>query len=218
MDEPVLRSTPAQLYLVDDDPLLLDYLELLLRPLGASVLRESSPLHVLAQLPRMVQRPTVVVSDLVMPELDGIELAQRLRGGGFGDPIILISAQVDVPRAVQAMREGFFLVLEKPIDDAILLREVASDLSESRRRHAERQTDAALQAQVAQLTAREREVLMTLASGCLNKTAADRLGLSPRTVETHRQHIMEKLGLRNSAELIRFGVEWQQRLGPSASD
>lgn len=201
-------DTPDSIYLLDDDPLILAWAEAVLAAEGRQLHLFSEPLALLDSLESAGRSlaARVVVIDRIMPGVDGLEVAQRLRDHGYDDPLILLSGHVDVPVAVDAMRSGFFQVLQKPLTAEQLRNEVEQSLAESRRRFAQRSGSEHRLDLERRLSTRERQVLAALAEGCANKVVADRLGISIKTVETHRKHLMEKLGLRHAAELIRFGI------------
>ncbi len=145
-----------------------------------------------------------IVSDVRMPEMDGITLCQKLREKNCTLPLILMTAHADVSMAVEAMKAGAVDFLENPFDAQDLLEAVrrASTRHSSRRTGDRPSGEAARQLQ--QLTAREQEVLACLVEGESNKSAAIKLGVSPRTVEFHRAHIMEKTGAKGLPDLVRL--------------
>ena len=145
-----------------------------------------------------------VVTDLRLPGLSGIQLQEALRERSSPLPVVVITAHGDVPSARSAFRAEAIDFLEKPFDDAQLRAaiETAFALEEKRlERERTRREDAR---KLERLTPREREVLERAAQGLHAKEIAAGLGISPRTVEVHKTRIMEKLGVRNVAELVRF--------------
>jgi RNA polymerase sigma factor (sigma-70 family) len=145
-----------------------------------------------------------VVADLRLPGLSGVELQRRVRQSGSAIPFVIITAHGDVPAARAAFRAQAVDFIEKPFDDAQLhgAIETAFALETERLGSAElRRADAA---KLARLTPREREVLERAVSGLHAKEIASALGISPRTVEVHKMRIMEKLEVRNIAELVRL--------------
>jgi two-component system response regulator FixJ len=145
------------------------------------------------------------VVDARMPGMDGLELLQRLRGEQHRLPAIMITGHGDVPMAVRAMKAGAVDFIEKPIDEAQLFTAIDAALAEKKpaaRHHAvARATE-----QMALLSPRERQVLEAIAGGRPNKLIAYDLGISVRTVEVHRAHMLDRLGVRNIAEAIRIAV------------
>ena len=145
-----------------------------------------------------------IVADLRLPGLSGVELQARVRQRGSAIPFVIITAHGDVPAARAAFRGQAVDFIEKPFDDTQLRSaiETAFALETERLGSAElRREDAA---KLARLTPREREVLEHAVSGLHAKEIASALGISPRTVEVHKMRIMEKLEVRNIAELVRL--------------
>lgn len=205
-------EAPPLVCVIDDDPVLVGYLSQLLQRTGLDVLGFESPREFLDRgLGPIAQRPSVVLCDLRMPELDGLQVCRALRAAGYFDPLILMSAHLDISIAVDAMQQGFFDVIEKPIDSDALLARVTQALRSSRRAWRDRHWFEQRRERLALLTQREHEVLDELSYGRMNKTVADHLQVSVKTIETHRQHIMDKLGLASAADLLRFAVEWRVR-------
>jgi two-component system, LuxR family, response regulator FixJ len=142
--------------------------------------------------------------DLRMPGMTGLELQQELNKRHCAVPLIVITGHGDVPLAVAAMRSGAFDFLEKPFDDEVLLSSIKRALAEgSKARQSEKESKAAA-ALIAALTSREQEVLDQLVLGKSNKLIAHELGISPRTVETHRARLQEKLKARGLSDLVRL--------------
>jgi two-component system response regulator FixJ len=141
-----------------------------------------------------------------MPEMSGLELQRELQRRNSPLPLILITGHGDVPLAVSAMRGGAFDFLEKPVDDERLLESVGRALSQSgqTRRSVQESKEAA--ELIAGLTQREREVLDRLVLGMSNKLVAHELGISPRTVETHRARLQFKLKARDLSYLVRLSI------------
>jgi two-component system, LuxR family, response regulator FixJ len=149
--------------------------------------------------------PGCVVSDVRMPGMDGLALLRRLQGTGRKLPLILITGHGDVSMAVNAMKAGAIDFLEKPFEAAALLAaiEIALHL---RPGEAVTNDGEGARRRLAKLTAREYEVLKHLVAGKSNKETAAKLTISPRTVEFHRAHIMEKTGAKGLPELVRLWV------------
>ena len=155
-----------------------------------------------------------VLTDVRMPELDGLELQRRLTELGVQMPVIVMTGHGDVPIAVEALKAGAADFLEKPFDDAQLLAAVSSALAAGQRTQDEQAALAGIARRLTSLTPREREVLDRLVAGQPNKTIAYDLGSSPRTVEVHRARVMEKMGVRNLPELVRMTIA-AERATPS---
>lgn len=145
-----------------------------------------------------------VLTDVRMPGPSGLDLQDELARRGIDLPVILVTGHGDVQMAVRAMKAGAFDFVEKPFNDRILLdlvqRAVAKNLAD-RQGQAER---GDVRARIATLTPRERQVLDLVVAGEPNKGIAYRLGISEKTVETHRAHVMEKMEARSFAELMKL--------------
>jgi two-component system, LuxR family, response regulator FixJ len=147
-----------------------------------------------------------VVADLRMPQMTGLELQQELLRRKIPVPLIVVTGHGDVPLAVNAMRAGAFDFLEKPVDDEHLLNSVGRALAEGRKSRATTQESQAAAELISGLTAREREVMDRLVLGMSNKLVAHELGISPRTVETHRARLQSKLKARDLSYLVRLSI------------
>jgi FixJ family two-component response regulator len=146
-----------------------------------------------------------VLLDVRMPEINGLEVLDALRRDGCGFPVIFISGHGDVPLAVEAMRRGASHFLEKPFDPERLVGVLGDSLRQrEQRRNDPAETDDIARARLATLTPRERQVLDLACEGLLNKTIADRLGISIKTVELHRSRVMTKMKVRSIAQLVQW--------------
>jgi FixJ family two-component response regulator len=195
-------------HIVDDDAAVCDALGCLLEVAGFAVSTHGAALHFLHHCPP--EAAGCVVADLRMPGMDGIALQAEMALRGYRMPIILISAHGDVSSAVGALRAGAVDFLEKPFDDGLFISRVIEALrrdAAQRRQQAEVASACAL---LGRLSAREREVAAQMIEGHANKIIADHLGISVRTVETHRAKLLEKLGIRTLPELVRL---WLQAAG-----
>ena len=190
-------------YLVDDDAGVLKALSRLLRAKGYDVRPYSSPQLFLEE--HDVTVPGCAVLDVSMPGLDGLELQRALTAtNGFHRPVLFVTGKGDIPTSVRAMKAGAIDFLTKPVKDVDLFEAVsraeARD-AELRRLHSEMES---IQAKVGTLTPREREVLIHVVAGRLNKQIAGDLGTVEKTIKVHRSRMMEKLGIRTVADLVRM--------------
>ena len=190
-------------YLVDDDAGVLKALSRLLRAKGYDVRPYSSPQLFLEE--HDVTVPGCAVLDVSMPGLDGLELQRALTAtNGFHRPVLFVTGKGDIPTSVRAMKAGAIDFLTKPVKDVDLFEAVsraeARD-AELRRFHSEMES---IQAKVGTLTPREREVLTHVVAGRLNKQIAGDLGTVEKTIKVHRSRMMEKLGIRTVADLVRM--------------
>ena len=189
--------------IVDDDPDVRDSLQMLLGRSGYRILAfESARAFLQAGIKA---EGTCVLADIRMPEMDGLALQREINRTIPGLPVIVITGHGDVPLAVQAMKAGAIEFLEKPFEKATLLEaietafqhvKVAAEFSKSR-------SDVRPERV---LTEREKEVFDLLIEGQQNKVIAHKLGISARTVEVHRARVMEKLGARNLADLVKHSM------------
>jgi len=191
-------------FVVDDDTAVRQGLRFMLRAAGYSVEAFSSARSFLEDYdPR---RGGCLLLDVQMPQMTGLELQQRLNVRGWRIPVIFITGHGTVPLAISAMKAGAFDFIEKPLREDALLESIERALHWNDRAYEERLERATLQARVASLTPREREVFELVARGEPNKVIARHLGISFRTVELHRAHIIEKLQARSLSDLIRMGI------------
>ena len=189
-------------HVVDDDEAMRESLEFLLDTSGHAVRVYPEAQSLLEALPGIAG---CILTDIRMPGMDGIELLRRIRGSGRTLPVIVMTAHGDVPLAVEAMKLGASDFLEKPFDDEVLLRAIATALE---RREPELQ-DPALQEftrRLDTLTQRERQVFDRLVTGEANKVIARHLDISPRTVEIYRANVMTKMQAGSISELVRSAV------------
>lgn len=187
------------LYIVDDDPAVRDALSVVFEAEGFTVESFSDGDKFIESASR--KHPACVLLDVHMPGRSGIEILKALNAEDYPAPIFIISGQGDIPMAVEAIRNGAYDFIEKPFTADAVVQRVEEGISASNRTT----LDVSGTFQGAEhLTRREREVLTEITSGASNKEAGRKLGISPRTVEVHRARIMEKLGARNAADLVRI--------------
>jgi FixJ family two-component response regulator len=191
------------IYIVDDDPAVRDALSVVFQLEGFNVSAFDSAdsfLDVIQTSP-----PAPILVDVHMPGRSGIDLLKVLNAEHYGAPIFIISGQADIPMAVSAIKLGAFDFIEKPFDADTVVERVRMALAASRNK-AEQSGGTIANDFVgkALLTPRELEVLGQITGGASNKEAGRQLGISPRTIEVHRARIMEKLGARNAADLVRI--------------
>ncbi len=191
-------------FVVDDDVAVRRGLRFMLRAAGYSVAAFPSARAFLEDYdPR---RTGCLLLDVQMPQMSGLELQQRLNLRGWRVPVIFVTGHGTVPLAIAAMKAGAFDFIEKPLREDALLDSIERALHWNDRAYEDRLERAALQSRAALLTPRERDVLELVAAGEPNKAIASRLGISFRTVELHRAHIIEKLQARGLSDLIRMAI------------
>ena len=195
-------NSQATICIVDDDEAIRESLRLLLFAGGLSSCAYESADAFLAD----DERPPIdcLLLDIRMPGTDGLELFHILKRRHLPYPVIFITGHGDIPLAVSAIKQGAFDFLTKPFREGELLRTVAAAIDHSR---AEREQFAELEElrdRVAACTPRERDVMRLLSDGFSNKGIAETLGISPRTVEIHRAHVMEKMAADSLPALVRM--------------
>ncbi|HSW02450.1 MAG TPA: response regulator [Sedimentisphaerales bacterium] len=147
-------------------------------------------------------RPGCLILDMRLPGASGMEVYRRLRAIGCKIPVILLTEQADVPQAVQAVREGVFHFLLKPVGAQYLGDQVQKAIALDLRNRRQAAENNAIAARFAGLSTREREVLAAILAGDSNKAMAAHLGIAITTVRFHRANIMKKIGARSVAELV----------------
>ena len=195
-------STRAAIHIVDDDPAVRRALARLLCLEEHDVYAYESAEAFLAQGPQ--DRHGCVILDVALPGQDGVALQQALAERGWHLPVIFLTGHADVPLTVSAMKQGALDFLVKPVDETVLLAAVARALHRDDRLREQRAHRAATDSRLASLTPREREVLMHVMAGRLNKQIAADLGTAEKTVKVHRARGMEKMQVRSVAELVRL--------------
>ena len=200
-----MRARELTVYVVDDDASVRDSLALMLSLSGYKSALFADAEAFLAAWKR--EWAGCVLADLRLPGKSGIELQAELRAKGSRLPFVIITAHGDVATARTAFQAEAVDFLEKPFDHA----QVRAAIENAFSRENLRLRRSAEAARLESLTAREREVLEQAAQGLHAKEIAARLGISPRTVEVHKTRIMEKLGVRNVAELVRFALDAGKR-------
>ena len=189
-------------HIVDDDAAVRQSLAFMLSAAGLAVRVYESPAAFLDGLAGA--QTGCLVTDVRMPDMTGLEVLRRLRDKGCLIPAIVITGHGDVPLAVEAMKAGALDFIEKPFEEAAILKAVRSALEQGA---SEEGGDAAsVASRVALLSERERQVLDGLIAGHPNKTIAYDLGISPRTVEVYRANVMTKMQAKSLSELIRLAI------------
>lgn len=201
-------ASATRIYIIDDDEAVRDSLKILLDANGFTVEDfASGPAFLAAGR----GGPGCALVDIGMPEMGGLELQRILAERRPELPVIMITGQAEVPIAVQAMKAGAADFIEKPFDEAALLASIRLALARSEQAARTRNESAEAAERIAQLTAREKEVLDELVLGHPNKVIAYNLSISPRTVEIHRARIMQKMEARSLSELVRLALDAGKR-------
>ncbi|MDA1055990.1 MAG: response regulator [Planctomycetota bacterium] len=192
----------ATVFVVDDDPAIRHSLSELISSVGLPVKTYAAAQEFLDAYDPEV--PGCVIIDVRMPGMSGLQLQERLADLPIGIPMIILTAHASVPMAVGALRKGAVAFLEKPCNGQELLDRIQEAIEQDGCRRREQAEQSHVAAYIDALTPREREVLDLIVVGKPNKAIAAKLGISRRTVEVHRAHVMEKLQVDSIAELVRL--------------
>ena len=194
-----MNRTPL-IHLVDDDAGVRDSLALLIGTVGLRVMPWAHPQAFLDGFDR--EAIGAIMLDVRMPGLGGLQVLEALRTQGADQPVVMLTGHGTVALCRQAFKGGAAEFLEKPVDDQLLLDTLQAAIRQHVRSRQRGQADREARERYGQLSAREREVLGLIVAGLTNKEIGRSLGLSPRTVETHRAHLFGKLGAPTLAQLI----------------
>jgi FixJ family two-component response regulator len=201
---------PIRIALIDDDEAVLDSLKLYLERQGVRTMCFSAASAFLGA-GDIAGAFDCVVADVRMPGLSGLDLVRQLAAKGLIIPVVLITGHGHIDMAVSAIKIGAFDFIEKPFDETRLLDSIHAAIGHGRRKQNEVQEFKDLKSRTAGLSKRQRQVMELAARGLSNKEIADRLGISPRTVEIHRAWMMERMGARNVADLVRMVMQLEDR-------
>lgn len=193
----------STVFIVDDDAAIRDALVQLLEAAG---LRAEAHAGGPAFLEAYADQPGCLLLDMAMPGMTGLDVQAALKARGAAIPVLFLTGHGDIPMAVQAVQTGAVDFLEKPIKGAALLERVRRALKLDQEWRQAQNRVQAIQLCHARLSPREREVMALAVTGLTSKQIAQQLGLSPRTVEVHRTHVMHKMGAANLAELINLAA------------
>lgn len=197
-----MGNADPSVLLIDDDPEFRDSVARLLRTVGLHTREFSSVPDFLKADPP--EGPTCLVLDVRMPGRSGLELQRDLAAANRQVPIIFITAHADVPMTVQAMKGGAIEFLTKPFRDQDLLDAVEAGLARDRARRESERALAALKDRYDTLSSRERDIMLHVVAGRLNKQIANDIGIAESTVKVHRTNLMRKMKARSLPELSRM--------------
>jgi FixJ family two-component response regulator len=188
--------------IVDDDAAVLGAFARLLRTAGFRVVTYASAQAFIQERPE--DTCGCLVLDLAMPKTSGLELQQQLTARGYSHPVVFVTGHGDVDSSVRAMKAGALDFLTKPTEPEALIAAVRGALERDRAARAAREAQTEVSVRIATLTPREREVLIHLVEGRLNKQIAADLGASEKTIKVHRARVLEKMAAQSIASLVRM--------------
>ena len=195
-------SEQSVVYIVDDDDSLRAAVGRLVRSIGLDVVLLESAREFLAQ--KLPDAPCCLVLDVRLPGLGGLDFQAELAKANVRTPIIFLTAYGDIPMTVKAMKAGAVEFLTKPFRDQDLIDAIQLALERDRQRREEESVVSTLRSKFETLSPREQEVMAYVTSGLLNKQIAGEIGISENTVKLHRGHVIEKMGAKSVAELVRM--------------
>jgi two-component system, LuxR family, response regulator FixJ len=195
-------TSKPTVFLVDDDKSIRDSLRLLLKSTGIPLVSFSTAEEFLEKLPEKALG--CVLLDVLLPNMGGLELMQELENRELVMPVVLLTGHADVPLAIQAIRSGAFEVVEKPYKDKLLVERLRQALAVSLKWRDIQAERAEIAEKMANLTRREKEVMKWLVTGMKNRTIAEELGISRKTLDIHRSKVMGKMKARTVADLVNW--------------
>ena len=201
-------TAPIHIAVIDDDEAVLDSLRLYFARQNIETSCFESAKDFLAAI-ASGQQFDCIVSDVRMPGMSGLDLVHRLKQGGLTAPVILITGHGDVDMAVAAIKVGAFDFIEKPFDEARLLASIRNAIEKNQQPEIDATELEKLRSRFNSLSARQRQVMELAVAGLSNKEIGSQLKISPKTVENHRAWVMERIGARNIAELVRIAMTVQ---------
>ena len=200
------NAKPASfVFLIDDDAGVRRALGRLIKSAGYQLQAFASAREFLASDCR-TEKPACLVLDVHLPDLSGLDLQNELNRGNANLPIVFITGHGNIPMSVKAMKSGAVDFLAKPIHDTDLLRAVEQALARAARENAQRDEMDSIKLRIETLTPREKEVMMLVVKGFLNKQIAFDLGTTEKTIKVHRARVMDKMDVGSLAELVRVAA------------
>jgi FixJ family two-component response regulator len=199
---PFENKERALVHVVDDDVSVRGALENLFESVGLDAKTYAAARDFMAE--SVPDRPGCIVIDIRLPGMDGLEFQARLAQVGVRLPVVMMTGYGDIPMSVRAMKRGAVDFLTKPFRDQDMLDAVTAAIERDRRRRTTESDVAQVQRRFQTLSPRERQVMLLVAAGKMNKQIAGDLGISEITVKIHRGAAMRKMGARTLADLVRM--------------
>ena len=196
--------SPLSVVIVDDDEFVAQSLRTILEARGSVRVAALGTKGAEAAALFNEHHPDIMLLDIRMPGLSGLQLQELLKKKDYSLPILFITAHGDITMAVEAVKNGAFDFLPKPLDDEKLLASVEKAIALDWERRSHHTSHTAAMKDLATLTPREREVAGLVAEGLLNKVIAERLGIAEKTVQIHRGQVCRKLKVRSAVEISRI--------------
>ena len=200
-----MSTADTVVHIVDDEEVVRNSLAFLLQTSGFAVRVHETATEFLRLAPTITNG--CLITDLRMPDMDGVELLRRLRDAGALLPAIVITGHGDVQMAVEAMKSGALDFIEKPFSDDVLIDSIGRAVNRAAAQHELGAAAEQVRQRLDTLSERERQVLGGVVAGQANKTIAFELGISPRTVEVYRAGLMAKMQAKSLAELVRMVMD-----------
>jgi two-component system, LuxR family, response regulator FixJ len=204
-------SAFIRIAVIDDDEAILDSLRLYFARQSIEAICFASAGEFLSAI-EGGQRFACVVSDVRMPGMSGLDLVYQLKNSGAVTPVVLITGHGDVDMAVAAIKVGAFDFIEKPFDEARLLASIKNAIEKNQQPEIDAAELEKLRSRFNTLSTRQRQVMELAVAGLSNKEIGSQLNISPKTVENHRAWLMERIGARNIADLVRIAMKVQGTL------
>jgi FixJ family two-component response regulator len=198
-------GSAGQIFIVDDDAAVRETLSMVFTNAGYDVVRFAEGATLLAAVKD--RSPVCIILDVHIPGKSGLDILKQLNAQDYAAPVFIMSGQGDIAMAVDAIKNGALDFIEKPFRGSEVVTRVRAAIEANAQRMASQGAAASPSMNFPgrePLTAREQDVLRALVDGASNKEIARQLGISPRTIEVHRARVMEKLGAKNAADLIRL--------------
>jgi FixJ family two-component response regulator len=200
-------DTNTPVYLIDDDPRIRESIRMLLKSVGLPLQTYATAQDFLTEF--NTEKGGVLILDIRMPGMSGLELQQRLREQGNNLATIILSGHGDVPMAVRALKAGALDFLEKPFNDQILLDRIQQGMEDIQHKGQLQAQQGEVLDRMGKLTPRERMVMDLLVSGMANKDIAVKLNISRKTLDIHRSKVLQKMEAETIADLVRMVLQYR---------